>query len=334
MRAAEYGDVVHLNIGPNTYLVNHPDFIRDILVTNHRLFTKSALLRRMKTLLGDGLLTSEGELHLRQRRLIQPAFHRQRIAGYAKIMTDYAQQASKSWYDGQVMDIHTEMMHLTMVIVGQALFGTNVEDEFAEIGQAITLLLHGSRRLRLPFYKQIMDLPLPSNRRLFEAGQRLDSLSNAMVADRREADEHGDPEEPGDLLDMLLQARDDAGDGQGMSDQLIRDEALTLFLAGHETTANALTWTWYLLSQYPDVEARLCDEITSVLDGRIPTADDVEKLVYTRRVLSESMRLYPPSWTISRQAQEEYTVGGFRLPAGSTLLMSQWVMHHELALFP
>lgn len=333
-RAAQSGDIVRLNLGPNTYLINHPDYIRDILVTNQRIFTKSAVLQRMRGLLGDGLITSEGELHLRQRRLIQPAFHRQRIAGYAKLMTDCAQQASDHWKDGQVLNIHTEMMRLTMVIVGQALFGKNVEGEAADIGQAITQLFHGSRRLRLPFYEQIVRLPLPSNRRLFVAGQRLDTLIYAMIADRQAALERGESGKHNDLLDMLLQARDETGDGEGMGNRLVRDEALTLFLAGHETTANALTWTWYLLSQHPDAENRLHEELARVFEGRIPSADDVENLPYTRRVFSESMRLYPPVWVISRQAQVDYPVGGYILPAGSTLLMSQWVMHHDPRFFP
>ncbi len=334
MDAARHGDVVRLQIGPNTYVANHPDIIRDIRVTNHRLFVKSNILRRMAALLGNGLLTSDGELHLRQRRLIQPAFHRQRIAGYAKIMTDTAQHAGERWKPGEVRDMHAEMMHLTMIIAGQALFGTNVESEAEEIGQAITTLLHGSRRLRLPFYQQMMRLPLPSNRRILQAGERLDALIHTMIAERRAAIQLGEPGTYNDLMEMLLQARDDLGDGQGMSDALVRDEVLTLFLAGHETTANALTWTWYMLSQHPDVEAKLYEELAHVLAGRIPTADDVEKLPYTRKVLSESMRLYPPAWTIGREALDDYQAGDYRLPAGSTILMSQWVMHHDPRYYP
>ncbi len=334
MDAAQYGDVVRLQIGPNIYLANHPDIIRDILVTNQRMFVKSSLLRRMRALLGNGLLTSEGQLHLRQRRLIQPAFHRQRIAGYAKIITDTAQRSSERWKTGEVRNIHAEMMHLTMIIAGQAFFGANVESEAEEIGQAITTLMRGSRRLRLPFYQQMMRLPLPSNRRILEAGERLDALIQTMIAERRAAIQRGEIGKYNDLMDMLLQARDDLGDGQGMSDALVRDEVLTLFLAGHETTANALTWTWYLLSKHPDVEAKLHEELAQVLNGRVPAADDVEKLSYTRKVLSESMRLYPPSWTIGREALDDYQAGDFRLPSGSTILMSQWVMHHDPRYYP
>ncbi len=334
MDAARYGDIVRLGIGENAYLINRPDFIRDVLVTNQRMFVKSPILRRMRVVLGDGLLTSEGDLHLRQRRLIQPAFNHQRIAGYAQIMVDNAEKTRLRWKDGQVLDIHHEMMRLTMVIVGQALFGTNVEEESAEIGQAITMLLLGSRRLRLPFWQTIMRLPLPDNRRIVEAGARLDSFIYQMIAERRSAIERGVEPPQQDLLAMLLLARDDLNGGKGMSDQLIRDEALTLFLAGHETTANALTWTWYLLSQHPEIEQKLIDELNTVLNGRLPPPQDVDKLVYTRQVLSESMRMYPPSWTISREALDDYSVGNYLLPAGSVILMSQWVMHHDPRYYP
>jgi cytochrome P450 len=321
--------------GQETYLVNHPDYIREILVTNHRNFHKSPVLRRMGALLGQGLLTSEDELHLRQRRLIQPAFHRQRVAEYARIMTGYTQAGADRWQPGQTVDIHEEMMRLTMVIVGHALFGTDVEKEAGEIGEAITILLGGSRRLLLPFWEKIQTWPIAGNRRIFEAGQLLDSKIREMIAERRAALERGDEATlQHDLLDMLLLARDEAGDGQGMSDELLRDEVITLFIAGHETTANALTWTWYLLSQHPEVETRLRAEWNQVLGGRTPAAADAEKLEYTRRVLSEAMRLYPPAWTISRQALDDYQIGPYPMAKGSVALMSQWVMHHDPRYYP
>jgi cytochrome P450 len=339
--AARHGDVVRVSDGgQDTYLINNPEYIRDILVINHRNFHKSPVLRRMGSLLGQGLLTSEDELHLRQRRLIQPAFHRQRIAEYARIMTDYTEKTGARWQDGQIYDIHEEMMRLTMVIVGHALFGTNVESEASEIGEAITTLLAGSRRLLLPFWEKIQHWPIAGNRRIYAAGEVLDAKIREMIAERRKMEQGQSPASgqalslQHDLLDMLLRARDDAGDGKGMSDELVRDEVITLFIAGHETTSNALTWTWYLLSQHPEVETRLHAELESVLGRRTPTADDFEKLEYTRRVLSESMRLYPPAWTISRQALEEYPVGPYVLPKGSVVLMSQWVMHHDARYYP
>jgi cytochrome P450 len=329
-RSAKYGDVVHMTTGlQETYLINHPDMIRGVLVTNHRKFRKSPVLQRMRVILGHGLLTSDGELHLRQRRLIQPAFHRERVNGYGQLMTRYTQNISQTWEAGETRDIHNDMMRLTMVIVGHALFGADVEGEAGEIGEAITALLHGSRRLFLPFWSQIQKLPLPGNKRLFEAADLLDNRIREMIAVRRAALERGETHPETDLMEMLLRARDEEGDGTGMSDELIRDEALTLFLAGHETTANALTWTWYLLSQNPEVEQKMHAELAAVLGGRTPTADDVENLTYTRMVLSESMRLYPPAWVLGRQALEDYEVGGYVLPQGSVLMMSQWLIHRD-----
>ena len=260
--AHEYGDLVNLHMGAlPTFLLNDPEAIRGVLVTNNRQFVKSPVLRRMTPVLGEGLLTSDGDLHLRQRRLLQPAFHRQRIAEYARTMTHYALETSRRWTDGETVDVSKEMMRLTMVIVGQTLFGTNVEEEASEIGQAITHLLAGSRRLSLPFWEHIQKLPLPGNREMEQAGIYLDQTIREMIAERR-AGEHTTR---GDLLEMMLAARDEEGDGQGMSDDLIRDETMTLFLAGHETTANALTWTFYLLSRYPWVEDQLHAELQAVL---------------------------------------------------------------------
>lgn len=338
-RAAQYGEVVKLMGGERrTYLLTHPDDIRDVLVTHHRQFVKSPMLQRMKSFLGEGLLTSEGDLHLRQRRLIQPAFHRQRIQLYGQMMTGYALQTSRRWEDCLAgrshlqIDLHHEMMRLTMVIVGQTLFGTDVEQEAAETGSLITVLLGGSRLLLLPFWEQIQRLPLPGNRELLEAGIKLDGVIRGMIADRRAAAERG---EAGynDLMDLLLRSRDEEGSG-GMSDQLVRDEVMTLFLAGHETTANALTWTWYLLSQHPEVEEKLYAELEQVLGGQAPSAGDVDRLVYTRKVLSESMRLYPPAWIVGREALADYRVRDYVLPAGSTVLMSQWVVHRDPRFYP
>jgi cytochrome P450 len=334
-RSARYGDVVRLTTGmQETYLLNHPDLIRTVLVTNHRSFTKSPVLQRMRVFLGQGLLTSEGDLHLRQRRLIQPAFHRERVNAYGEIMTSYSRKVSQDWQPGETRDIHEEMMRLTMVIVGHALFGTDVEGEAAEIGEAITVLLGSTQRLVLPFWSRIQHLPLPGNRRINEAGLLLDEKIREMIGARRAAMERGEAHLVSDLMDMLLRARDEEGDGGGMSDQLIRDEALTLFLAGHETTANALTWTWYLLSQHPEVEQKLHAELESALGGRTPTAEDVENLPYTRMVLSESMRLYPPAWILGRQAKHPVELGGYTLPEGAVVVMSQWLMHRDERFYP
>ena len=326
----EYGDIAYYKIGPqHLYLFNHPDLIRDVLVTNQKNFHKSRGLERAKRLLGNGLLTSEDEFHLRQRRLAQPAFHRQRIAAYAMTMSDYAERTRSSWTDGQTVDAHTEMMRLTLGIVAKTLFDADVEAEAAEIGQALTTAFESFNYAMLPFTEYLDRLPIPAVRRFNAARDRLDRTIYRMIRERRSTGE-----DRGDLLSMLLLAQDTEGDGTSMSDLQLRDEALTIFLAGHETTANALTWTWYLLSQHPDVEAKLYAEIDSALSGRLPTFDDLPQLPYTRMVLAESMRLYPPAWAIGRRAIKPFKASGYTIAAGSVILMSQYIMHRDARFFP
>jgi cytochrome P450 len=326
----EYGDIAHYRIGPqHLFFFNHPDLIRDVLVTQQKNFHKSRGLERAKRLLGNGLLTSEGEFHLRQRRLVQPAFHRQRIATYAVTMTDFAERMRSQWSDGQAVDMHTEMMRLTLGIVAKTLFDADVDSEAAEIGNAMTTAFESFNYAMLPFTEYLEKLPLPAVRRFNAARDRLDRTIYRMITERRAS---GD--DRGDLLSMLLMAQDTEGDGTGMSDLQLRDEALTLFLAGHETTANALTWTWYLLSLHPDAEARLHTEIGEALSGRLPQYEDLQKLPYTRMVLAESMRLYPPAWAIGRRAIEGFHAREYDVPAGSVVLMSQYIMHRDARFFP
>ena len=326
---ASYGDVSHLELqGRHFYLLNHPDLIQDVLVTNDRLFVKSRALQVARRLLGEGLLTSEGDFHLRQRRLVQPAFHRQRMAAYGEVMASYAARSSKRWSaqgDGLTVDMSEEMMRLTLAIVGKTLFDADVEGEAQEIGQSLTEALHGLSRTLLPGGERLEKLPLPANQRAEEARQRLDATIYRLIRERRASSE-----DRGDLLSMLLAARDEEGkEADGMSDLQVRDEAMTLFLAGHETTANALTWTWYLLSQNPVEERQLHAEVDRVLGSRLPSIDDIPNLPYTRMVLSEAMRLCPPVYAIGRQAVEDYEVRGYVLPAGSTVFLSQYVMHRD-----
>ena len=296
----DYGDVVYFKVGPqDIFLLNHPDAIQSVLVTHQRKFVKGRGLERAKIFLGEGLLTSEGEFHRRQRRLAQPAFHRQRVAVYGAVMAGVAAHMRQRWQDGATMDIAQEMMRLTLTIVGKTLFDADVESEASDIGVALTKIMAGWPRLMSPFYQVLNRLPLPSNRRVRQGQAFLDATILRMINERRASGE-----DRGDLLSMLLLAQDEEGDGSGMTDKQVRDEALTLFLAGHETTANALTWTWYLLSQHPEVEAKLHAEIDAVLADRLPTAEDVPQLPYTRMVLAESMRLYPPAWVIGRRALE------------------------------
>lgn len=329
--AREYGDISYFRMGPqDVYFLNHPDYVRDVLVTHQQNFTKGRALQRSKRLLGEGLLTSEGEFHRRQRRLAQPAFHRQRIASYGAVMTEYAMRMSDKWSDGETLDISREMMRLTLGIVGQTLFDADVEAEADEIGEALTSIVKLFNAMMLPFSELLEKLPLPQKRRFERAKERLDATIYRMIEERRRSGEN-----QGDLLSMLLHARDEEGDGRGMTDKQVRDEALTIFLAGHETTANAMTWTWYLLSENPDVEAKLHAEIDSVLaSGRPPTFEDVAQLRYTEMVLAESMRLYPPAWAIGRLSINEHEIAGYTMPPRSLVLVSPYVMHHDARYFP
>lgn len=328
--AREHGDVVHFKLGPqDMFLVNNPDYIRDVLVTNNRNFVKSRGLEMAKKFLGESLLTSEGEFHRRQRRLAQPAFHRQRINNYAEVMLEHATRTRDRWTDGQTLDAWHEMMRLTLAIVGKTLFDADVEGEAPEIGRALTDVMQLFERMTNPLAAILDKLPLPSNIRWVKAKARLDETIYRIINERRASGE-----DRGDLLSMLMLAQDVEGDGSGMSDQQVRDEAMTLFVAGHETTANALTWTWYLLSQNPEIEAKLHHEIDSVLEGRNPTAADVVRLPYTEMVLAESMRMYPPAWTLGRRVLSDYQIGPYVLPAGSIVLMSPWVMHHDERFYP
>lgn len=323
--AAALGDVSRFRLGPQPmFFVNHPDLIRDVLVTNAAKFHKGRALQRMKRVLGQGLLTSEGEFHLRQRRLAQPAFHRQRIAGYAASMVEYGERVSESWRDGAEYDISEEMMRLTLYIVAKTLFGANVEDEADEIGAAMTTLVGAFNYLLLPFSELLEKLPLPIAKRLDRAKQTIDRVIYQIISERRASNE-----DCGDLLSMLLLARDDT-DGERMSNEQVRDECLTLFLAGHETTANALTWTWYLLSQNPEIEQKFHAEVDRVLAEKpLPNFADYAELKYTEAVLAEAMRLYPPAWAIGRLAVEDHKLNNFDIPKGALVLLSPFTTQRD-----
>ncbi len=330
--AREHGDVVHFRMGPqHVFMLNHPDLVRDALVTNQDHFHKGRALQRAKRLLGEGLLTSEGEHHRRQRRLAQPAFHRKRIDAYGATMTEYAERYSSAWQDGAEVDIAHEMMRLTLAIVGKTLCNADVEGEADEVGESLTEIMEMFQMLLLPYSEYLEKLPLPQNRRFTRARARLDAIIYRIIAERRESGE-----DAGDLLSMLMHARDEEGDGRGMTDVQLRDEVMTLILAGHETTANALAWTWYLLAQHPEVETKLHAELDAVLDGgrRLPVVEDLPALRYTEMVFSESMRLYPPAWTVGRLAIKDYTAGGYTIPAGSLVLVSQYVTHRDPRFWP
>jgi cytochrome P450 len=329
----EQGDVARARVGNlRLHLVAHPDDVRDVLITHQRVFMKGHVLQRAKMLLGEGLLTSEGEFHLRQRRLVQPAFHRQRIAAYTQEMVDRAWITGDRWRDGETVDMDREMMALTLAIVARTLFDADVEAEADEIGGALTEVLRLFQTVFIPGMQLVDRLPLPHTRRFARARGRLDETIYRLIAVRRAELARG--RERGDLLSTMLTAQDAEGDGGSMTDEQLRDEAMTLFLAGHETTSNALTWTWYLLSQHPAVEARLHDEVDRVLGDRRATADDLASLPYTRMVLSESMRLYPPAYAIGRRALEDYEVRGIVISRGSLVVVSPLVTHRDARWFP
>ena len=334
LRLAErYGDLARFRLGlREIYFVNHPDLVRDVLVTRHRKFLKSRGLEGSRLVLGEGLLTSEGEFHLRQRRLIGPAFQPGRMPGYARTMVERTTALGARWRDGAQVDAHREMMELTLGIAGETLFGAEVGSEADEIGRALTDLIRLFPLTFIPFYKLFLRLPLPFRRRYQESRRRLDASIYRMIEARRTGGA-----DRGDLLSILLAARDGA-DGKGaavkMSDVEVRDEAMTLFLAGHETTANALAWTWFLLSRNPEAEAKLHREIDAVLAGRLPDYQDLERLPYARSVFAESLRLYPPAWVLGRRAAEDTELGGYRLPRETTVLISPYVLHRTARFFP
>ncbi len=329
--AREHGDIVELRAAGRelTYLVSHPEDVREVLVSNQRNFKKGRFLERARMLLGDGLLTSEGDVHRRQRRMIQPEFHRQHIARYGDAMVALTARRTARWQDGQRVDMYPEMAALTLAIAGATLFGAEVEHEAAEIATALDeTFTTFMRTFYLPFGDVMLRLPLPSSRRFWASADRLLWSVNRLIAQRRST-----PADRPDLLSLLLRVRDTEGDGGGMSDQQVRDEVLTFFLAGHETTANALSWTWYLLAQHPGVADQVAAE-SRALGGRPLTADDYAALPYTRMVLAESMRLYPPAWAIARRSLGPCEIGGYPIPTDALVVTAPWVVHRDPRWWP
>lgn len=329
--AQRYGDVSSVEIGGQlVVLLTHPDDIRDVLVTHGRLFTKGRALERAKQLVGEGILTSEGALHLRQRRLVQPAFHRARVAAYAEQMSTLAGRHSDGWRDGAEVDINAEMMRLTLNIVAATLFNAAVDDEAREIASALDDAFDAFSFGYGPLTALLDRIPTPARCRFREGRARLDTTIYRIIRERRAS-----PEDRGDFLSMLLTATDTEGDGKGMSDEQLRDEAITIFLAGHETTANLLTWTWLLLARHPHVESALHAELDAVLDdGRLPTFEDLPRLTYTRNVLAESMRFYPPAYMIGRRSTAEYRVRDWTFAPRTVFLLPQVIVHRDRRWWP
>jgi len=328
--AAEYGDLSYFRAAhQHMYFLNSPELVQEALVNKNSHFIKGRILQRAKVLLGDGLLTNEGASHLRQRRLVQPAFHRDRLIRYAEDMSALAIRSRGRYTDGGLVDMDREMMRLTLSIVGRTLFSAEVEEDAVTVGEAMNALLEMMPLLMFPLSQYLQYLPLPFMRRFQKAGETLDKTIYRIINERRRSGE-----DSGDLLSMLLLARDAEGDNTGMTDKQIRDETLTLFIAGHETTATALTWAWHLLAGNPDVEAKMHRELDEVMGDREPTFEDVPLLRYTGHVFGETMRLYPPAWAIGRMATSELEVGGYTVPRKSIVLMSPYTMHRTAKWWP
>ncbi|MGA7158474.1 MAG: cytochrome P450 [Acidobacteriaceae bacterium] len=322
-------DIRHIRAGSrHIFMVNHPELIRDILITHDWNFVKGPGLRSSKAVLGNGLLTSEGELHRRQRRLVQPAFHSARLATYAEIMVQCAATHRGTWKSGIEYFVDEQMMRLTLQIVGRTLFSADMQDEAAEVSKSLKNALRVFVTLNNPLAQLLPPVRSWARRKATQSRREIETLLNKVVDAHRQH-----PETYDDMLSMLLRSHDDSSAGY-MSNELLLDECLTLFLAGHETTANALVWTWYLLSQHPEIEAALEAELDAVLAGRLPTLEDVPALKYTGQVLREAMRLYPPAWIIARDAVTAYRLGDLDAPQGSTLMMSPYATHHDPRFWP
>ncbi|HEV3468388.1 MAG TPA: cytochrome P450 [Pyrinomonadaceae bacterium] len=327
--ARTYGDVCAFRVGlERVYLVSHPDYVREVFANHYGNFLKGG--GRARRFLGEGLLLSEGETHRQRRRLDQPAFHRQRLASYAAEMVAYGEHTSARWRDGQVLDLWPEMLRLTLGVVGKTLFGADVDSEADEVGRAMRAAVSRYRAFRLPLARLLESLPLARMMQYRRGKERLRRVVFKLIEERRrEGRDHGD------LLSMLLLAEDAEEGGRRLTPEQVWDEAVTLFIAGYDTMATALMWTFYLLSEHPEVEARLHEEIETVLGGGRPaTFEDFKRLTYTEQVLAEAMRIYPPVWRLVRRAVADFPLGEYVVPRGSLVIMSQYVMHRDPRFYP
>ena len=326
--AREHGDAVEIRAGGERFLfINHPDLIHDVLVVQHADFTKGRALEQARDFLGQGLLTSEGAHHLRQRRLIQPGFHRQYVAGHAEAMVDVAAAERDKWHDGEERDLHHDLLELTLRIGTRCLFDEPLQGEGDDASQAFREAMETFPFFALPFSRVLFRLPLPPVRRYWRARARLDATVRRLIAERRETAAGRK-----DVLSMLIGLQHD--DGTGMTDEQLRDEVMTLFLAGHETIANGLSWTFYSLARHPGVDARATAEIRDVVGDGLPTAEHVAGLRYLESVFAESMRLHPPVWAFGRRAVRDCEVGGYRVRKRTIVFGCQWVMHRDPRFHP
>jgi cytochrome P450 len=333
-----YGPTTHYRLGrAHIVFTTEPEFIREILVNQPQNFIKERTQRRMKILLGEGLITSDGEVHNRQRRIVAPAFHRRRVQAYGGMIAGSAATLRRQWKSRETIDIASQMMRLALEIVARTLFNTGVNNDVLEINDQVNIIMELYNYLiALPRAEAYLHFPLPRLARFRRARSRLHAVIERMIAAQRAAQV-----DRGDLLSMMLASRDEESDHSGMTDEQLRDEVLTIFLAGYETVANALTWTWYLLAQNPMAEARFHAEVDEVLGrgggnngGRLPTVEDLPRLRYTEMVLSEAMRLYPPAWAMGRASITDIELGPYRLPPNTSFLFSQYIIQRSARYFP
>ncbi len=325
--AAEYGDIFYYRAAwLHVYFLNRPDLIEYVLVRNPQNFLKDHVVQNSRWLLGTGLLTAEGEYWKRQRRLVQPAFSRERIAAYARCMTESAENMFVRWKPGTLVDIHQEMMSLTLQVVVRSLFEleTAGTEKLSQSLNTVMLNSIGARLILPPVFRY---MPLPGMRDVRRAVNQMNAAVYDIIRQRRSS-ANG---ERGDLLSLMMRARDE--DGGSMTNEQIRDEVMTFLLAGHETTALTLSWALYLLSRNAEAEEKLHEEVDRVLAGRQPTVADLPSLIVVDRIIKETMRLYPPAWSVARRAINEFELDGYRIPAGANIVMSQWIMHHDKRFF-
>jgi cytochrome P450 len=323
--ARKYGDMAYFRLGGvDIFFVNHPELVREVLITQRASFTISPLRERLRGVVGHGLFTSHGELHAQQRRLVQPVFRKSRIETYAAHMVSLAQRTRDRWKPGGEIDAADEMMELTMFVAAKTLFSHDIEDDSDSVSRNISLLLEYFTRLVSPFFSLLLKLPLPSTLRFRRAVSELDAVIYRMIEQRRARPGPGD-----DLLDRLMQAKDDETQAQ-MTETQLRDELLTLLIAGHETTANLLAWTLFLLGQSPEADARMHAELKALLaDRKSFSAADADRMPYSRKVILEGLRLYPSGWFIGRAALADVKLRGHTVPKGAVVMLSQYIMQRD-----
>jgi len=327
----KFGDAVRFTLFRERFILfSDPELVNEVLVTKQNMFRKGRALEGARVFLGNSLLVSEGEEHTRQRRLIQPAFHRGRIAGYAEVMAEKARLWTEAQRAGREIDLAVEMNRLTLAVVAATLFGSDVDAEAGDIAESLTVIIENFNRMLLPFWKYTRLLPTKANLRLLAAQKSLDATIYRLISQRRQ-----DGRDHGDLLSMLLAAEDAENPQKRLTDIEVRDQAMTLFLAGHETTANALAWTWHLLTQHDAVRVKMKAEIDAVLrPDRLPGLDDAARLPYTTAVFSEAMRIFPPVWVVGRRALEDVTIGEYEVPRRTIVIMSQYLVHRDERWWP